>query len=462
MAYRPTILVVDDEENMRESLKDILEEDNYSVEMAENGVAALEAIESQEISVVITDARMPEMDGFELLRKTKHAKPDLPVIMITAYATPKLAVEAMKQGAEDYVSKPFDPDEILIKIKSILRHNKLLAENIRLKGTLKKGFDISNIIGESAEINEVLDLIGKVAPAPSYVLIQGESGTGKELVAKAIHTQSPRRDEPFITVNCAAIPETLLESELFGYRKGAFTDAHKDKKGRFEEADGGTLFLDEIGDMAMALQAKILRVLQEKTFRKIGDEQTTEADVRVIAATNKDLIEAIKEGSFREDLYFRINVINISLPPLRNRKSDIPLLIRHFIQRYNLSMGKQVNRVTEDAVNFMKNYAWPGNIRELENLVERLIILCPEDYIDLDHVKKNMLMLGDSPKGIDGFIEQYPDFKEAVDAFQRLVIERALDKAGGHTQRAADLLKISRPALRYQMKKLGIAGSDEI
>jgi DNA-binding NtrC family response regulator len=461
MAYRPTILVVDDEENMRESLKDILEEDNYDVELAENGVAALEKINSQEISVVITDTRMPEMDGFELLRKAKHDKPDLPVIMITAYATPKLAVEAMKQGAEDYVSKPFDPDEILITIKKILKHDNLVKENIRLKDTIKRGFDISNIIGESDEINEVLDMIGKVAPAPSYVLIQGESGTGKELVAKAIHTQSPRRDDPFVTVNCAAIPETLLESELFGFRKGAFTDAHKDKKGRFEEADGGTLFLDEIGDMAMPLQAKILRVLQERTFRKIGDEKQTEADVRVIAATNKNLIEAIKDGSFREDLYFRINVINISLPPLRGRKSDIPLLIRHFIQRYNLSMGKQVNRVTEDAVDFMKGYAWPGNIRELENLVERLIILCPEDYIDLDQVKKNLLVLGDSPKGIDGFIEKYPDFKEAVDAFQRLVIEKALENASGHTQKAAELLSISRHALRYQMNKLGIAGSDE-
>jgi len=461
MANTPLILVVDDEENMRESLKDILVEDNYDVEVSESGANALDKVQKLDVSVVITDARMPEMDGFELLRAIKKDWPELPVIMITAYATPKLAVEAMKQGAADYVSKPFDPDEILLTIKKILKHESIVKENIQLKDQLKQKFDIANIIGDSQEIRKVLDIIEKVAPAPSNVLIQGESGTGKELAAKAIHFLSKRRDKPFVTVNCAAIPETLLESELFGYRKGAFTDAHKDKKGRFEEADKGTLFLDEIGDMAMALQAKILRVLQEKTFRKIGDEKPSEVDVRVIAATNKDLVECIREGRFREDLYFRINVINIHIPPLRNRKTDIPLLVQNFIQRYNLSMGKQVNRVTSDALEFLKTYSWPGNIRELENLIERLIILCPDDFIDLEQVKKNLFAMDDSPKGINGFIEQHGSFKDSVDAFQRLVIERAMEKADGHTQKAADLLQISRHALRYQMNKLGIAGSDD-
>ncbi len=456
-----TVLVVDDELNMRESLKDILELEKYRVLVSDCGDNALEKVREKDISIVITDARMPGMNGFELLREIKKVKPDLPVIMITAYATPRLAVEAMKQGATDYVSKPFDPDEILIIVKKIVDHQRLIHENIQLKGRLAKDFDIANIIGESRQIKEITELIRKVAPAPSNVLIEGESGTGKELVAKALHFLSERKHKPFVTVNCAAIPETLLESELFGYKKGAFTDAHKDKKGRFEEADGGTLFLDEIGDMPMSLQAKILRVIQDKEFRKIGDEKSTVVDTRIIAATNKDIADAIREGNFRKDLYFRINVININIPLLRDRREDIPLLIEHFMRRYNTAMGKQVRSIDTEAVEFLQKYAWPGNIRELENLIERLIILCPHDVINLDQVKKNILVTYEKQDGLEKFLDGETGFKEAVDEFQKLIIKNAIEKANGQIQKAADLLGISRHALRYQMNKLGIATHEQ-
>jgi DNA-binding NtrC family response regulator len=449
------ILVVDDEVNMRESLRDILAEEGYEVALADEGRSALQALD-ENVLLVITDAKMPGMDGFELLREIRKRLPNLPVVMITAYGTMQLAVEAMRAGAYDYITKPFDPEQILHDVRNILDHARKTKENVRLKERLAQEFDVSQIVGHSAQMNEILEVVRRVASTPSSVLIFGQSGTGKELVAKALHYLGDRASQPFVVVNCAAIPDTLLESELFGHKKGAFTDAVADKKGRFEEADGGTIFLDEIGDMSLSLQSKMLRVLQEREFTRIGETKTRHVNVRVLAATNKNLGEAIRKGEFREDLYFRINVINIRLPSLRERREDIPLLVEHFIQRYNYSIGKRITGIEDKALEILMDYPWPGNIRELENLIERAVIFSSSDILDADTISQNLLQWHRPAGDLEGFFDRHGDYRDAVQAFEKELIKRAFEWSKGHFSRAAKHLGLSRHALRYQITKLGL------
>ena len=458
------ILVVDNERNIRETLRTILEEEGYDVLLAADGEQALHSCDGS-VNIVITDEKMPNMTGTELLRELKKRYPDLPVIMITAFDSSRVAVEAMKAGAADYFSKPVDPERILIVVQKIVDHQRLLQENIRLRGQLEGRFDIRSIVGHSKPIREIIDLVTTVAKTSSSVLVEGQSGTGKELIARALHYLGPRRNQPFVTVNCAAIPETLLEAELFGYRKGSFTDAIRDKKGRFEDAHGGTLFLDEIGDMTLALQAKMLRVLQQKEFTKIGDERPIRVDVRIIAATNKNLADEIRAGRFREDLFYRINVINIKVPSLTERREDIPLLVAHFLRRFNFEMGRNIQGLSDEAMQQLLSHSWPGNVRELENVLERAIILTKGHTIEADTIRKS---LGSSPlheHALDGFVESYFEqpntYTTAVEDFERTLIRRALQRSGGALSKAATDLNISRHALRYQMQKLGMLESPE-
>jgi DNA-binding NtrC family response regulator len=453
------ILVVDDEANMRASLRDILAAEGYDVRLAAEGQAALEAFDDS-IRLVITDMKMPGMNGFELLNELHRRDPDLPVVMITAYGTMELAIQAMRSGAYDYITKPFDPEQILHDVLHIVDHYRKTKENIRLKRRLAQEFDVSEIVGQSTQINEILDVVRRVASTPSSVLIFGQSGTGKELVAKALHYLGERASNPFVTVNCAAIPDTLLESELFGHKKGSFTDAVADKKGRFEEADGGTIFLDEIGDMSLPLQSKILRVLQEREFTPIGETKSRRVNVRIVTATNRDLGEAIQKGEFREDLYFRINVISIRMPPLRERREDIPLLVEHFIRRYNYSIGKRIREITDDALEILMDYHWPGNIRELENLIERAVIFANGDTLDAQTIRQNMVHWERPVQGIEALLERHGNYKEAVEAFERELIKRAFEWSKGHFSQAAKHLGLSRHALRYQMSKLDLQADE--
>ena len=449
------ILVVDDEANMRDSLREILGEEGYECVLAGDGISALNAFD-ETVRLVITDAKMPGMDGFELIKELHERDPDLPVVMITAYGSMELAVKAMRSGAYDYVTKPFDPERILHDVRHIVDHYRKTKENIRLKRRLAEEFNVSQIVGESPQIKEILAVVRRVASTPSSVLIVGQSGTGKELIAKALHYLGDRASQPFVVVNCAAIPDTLLESELFGHKKGAFTDAIADKKGRFEEADGGTIFLDEIGDMSLPLQSKMLRVLQEREFTRIGETKTRRVNVRIVTATNKNLGEVIQKGEFREDLYFRINVINVRIPSLRERRSDIPLLVDHFIKRYNYSIGKKIKGISPEAMAILMSYHWPGNIRELENLIERAVIFANSDILDAGLIKQNLLHWQRPTGGVEAFLDQYGNYKDAVDAFERELIKRAFDSSKGHFSNAAKHLGLSRHALRYQMSKLGL------
>jgi DNA-binding NtrC family response regulator len=456
---KPRILVVDDEANMRASLRDILNTEGYEVVLAAEGRAALNAFD-ETILLVITDMKMPGMDGFELLRELHQRDPDLPIVMITAFGTMELAVEAMRAGAYDYILKPFEPDQILHDVRNIVDHYRKTKENIRLKRRLAQEFDVSQIVGTSAQVREILDVVRRVASTPSSVLISGQSGTGKELVARALHYLGDRASQPFVVVNCAAIPDTLLESELFGHKRGAFTDAVADKKGRFEEADGGTIFLDEIGDMSLSLQSKILRVIQEREFTRIGETKPRRVNVRIVTATNKNLAQAIQNGEFREDLYFRINVISIRMPPLRERRDDIPLLVKHFIRQYNYSIGKRIRGISDEAIKILMEYHWPGNIRELENLIERAVIFADGDVLDAETVKQNLLHWQRPVRGIEGFLEQHGNYKAAVEAFERELIKEAFDSSKGHFSNAAKFLGLSRHALRYQMSKLGLQAGE--
>lgn len=449
------ILVVDDEANMRESLREILGAEGYDVVLAEEGRAALKAFDDS-ILLVITDAKMPGMDGFELIEQLHGRAPDLPVVMITAYGTMELAIKAMRAGAYDYITKPFNPEQILHDVHNIVDHYRKTKENIRLKKRLAQEFDIVEIVGESPQIRNILDVVKRVASTPSSVLIFGQSGTGKELIAKALHYLGDRASQPFVIVNCAAIPDTLLESELFGHKKGAFTDAVADKKGRFEEADGGTIFLDEIGDMSLPLQSKILRVLQEREFTRIGETKTQRVNIRIVTATNKDLAEAIQKGEFREDLYFRINVISIRMPSLRERLDDIPMLVEHFIRQYNYSIGKKITGISDEALGLLMDYHWPGNIRELENLIERSVIFANGEVLEAETIRENLLHWQRPSGDLEGFLDHHGDYKGAVDAFECELIKRAFEQSKGHFSNAAKKLGLSRHALRYQMSKLGL------
>ena len=463
---RKQILVVDDEINLRRVLSALLERDGYEVHTAEDGAAALELMDDHHIDLVVTDLRMPRVDGMELLRRIVARDQEVPVVMITAHGTVDNAVEALKTGAFDYITKPFDRDEVRTIIAKALRTRALAAEEAtRIAPGAAEGIRYG-IIGRSLSIQDLYAVLDRVADTPSSVLITGESGTGKELVARALHESSSRRERPFIKVNCAAIPKDLMESELFGYERGAFTGAVGSKPGRFELAHGGTLFLDEIGTIPVEMQVKLLRALQESEFERVGGIKTLRVDVRVVAATNSDLKKEITAGTFREDLYYRLNVVPIRLPPLRERAEDVPLLVTHFLSKLNERLGKQISSVSSEAEGLLRAYPWHGNIRELENVMERAVLFCDTTEVaagDLPMEVRNTepgptlpvptATLAAPLSGSDGLKEQV---KAAMSRLERELIVKALRQTGGNVTHAARLLKISRKGLQLKMKELGL------
>ena len=450
-----SVLIVDDEVGARESLKMILKND-YEVFLAKDAEEAFSQIKDHCPDVILLDIILPDLDGLKVLERIKQNDPDIIVIMITATKTVKTAVEAMKLGAYDYVTKPFDIDELRLIITRSLSTKALEQEVKYRREEMDKSFDFGNIIGKSKVMKDIFKVVKQIADSKSTVLIMGESGTGKELVSRAVHYNSNRKSYPFVTINCAAIPETLIESELFGHEKGAFTNAIERKLGRFEVAHQGTLFLDEIGELSLTTQAKILRFLEEKEFNRVGGSKTIKVDVRLITATNKDLNQLIKKGSFREDLYYRINVVPIVIPPLRERKEDIPILIDHFINKFNVENNKNVRGINKEALEFLIQYEWPGNVRELENLIERVIALTSNEYIQVNELPFSFKNI---PK-INGLKESVLDgkvsFLQAEEEFEREVILDALKKTNYVQSHAADILGISRRILKYKMDKLGI------
>ncbi|RKY57879.1 MAG: hypothetical protein DRP94_07780 [Candidatus Latescibacterota bacterium] len=437
------ILVVDDDPLMLDFLKEALLRQGYKVDTAEDGEEALRKVEEEGYDLVITDVRMPGVDGMTVLESVKRDFADTEVVVITAYGTIRNAVEAMKMGAYDYLTKPFSVEEVEVVVQRALERKRLISENIRLKRELEKVQGLRTLVGQSPAMRKVLEMIEMVAPTKATVLIQGESGTGKELVADAIHRLSPRKNGPFVKVNCAAIPESLVESELFGHEKGAFTHAVKRSRGRFEMADGGTLLLDEIGEITPAVQAKLLRVLQDGTFQRVGGEGTLKVDVRVIATTNRDLWKAVQEGKFREDLYYRLQVVPIYIPPLRERKEDIPLLVQHFLKMYGEREGKEGLTVSEKAMDILMDYDWPGNIRELENAVERAVILAKGKVL-----KPENFFVGTT------FREREPHGGATTLAeMERRLILRTLREEGGNRTRTAQRLGISVRTLRNKLRQ---------
>jgi two-component system response regulator AtoC len=447
------VLVVDDEESFRHMLSVILEKEGYEVDTAKDGEQALEKMESGLFDEVLCDIRMPRMDGIEFLRRAKEVQSESTIIMMSAYGTLDTAVEAMKLGAYDYISKPFKPDEIILTLKKAEEREKLRKENVYLRKEVRKEYNFSNIISKNEKMGEIFDTIGKVARYKSTILIMGESGTGKELVAKAIHFNSDRSRSPFIAVNCGAIPENLLESELFGHVKGSFTDAVRTKKGLFEEAHSGTLFLDEIGELPLSLQVKLLRVLQDGEIRRIGDSRSIKIDVRIIAATVKDLEKAVRDGSFRDDLYYRLNVLPLRLPPLCDRKEDIPLLAEHFIAKFSESLGKGTKGITPEAYKVLLRYSWPGNVRELENVVERGLVLTDTELIDVENLPPEIQ--GANENSAFAQIDEY-SIKKATRILEKELIRKALRKTGGNHTHASRILEISHRTLLYKIKEYGI------
>jgi two-component system response regulator PilR (NtrC family) len=445
------ILVVDDEQSLRDFLAIMLKKEGHDVVTAENGTHALKAIQAEIFDLVISDVKMPGIDGIGVLKTTKEISPETVVIMITAYATAETAVEAMKLGASDYIIKPFKVDELKLIINNSLEKRHLRKENILLKREIKSKAGFENFIGKSEAMQKVFTLIRQVAETNSTVLITGESGTGKELVARAVHFNSPRKDGPFVTVNCGALPETLLESELFGYMKGAFTGAASNKQGLFEAAHGGTIFLDEISATSSALQIKLLRVLQEREFMRVGGTAEIKVDVHIIAASNKDLLSEVAKGAFREDLFYRLNVIPIHLPPLRERKDDIPLLVDFFLKK--LLAGREPKKITPEAMNALIGFRWPGNVRELENTVERLTILCSGDTIRLEHIPDG-LKSTDAAELISSDIpDEGLDLEAMLENAEKKLLRRALEKSGGVKTEAAKLLKLSFRSFRHRLQK---------
>jgi len=444
MTKKPRILVVDDEAAVRESLNDWLMEDDYEVGLAASGEDAVSMAQENSWDVILLDLKMPGMDGLETLKRLKKMMPEAEVLMMTAFATIDTAVQAMKEGAFDYLVKPFDPDEIEMHIKKIVEHKELVLENILLRQKLEEKYQYGEIIGKSGAMQEVFELITRIAPTDSTVLITGESGTGKELIAQAIHGNSNRCYMPFIAVSCGALPDSLLESELFGYEKGAFTGAEHTKRGRFEMADKGTIFLDEIGDISLKTQVDLLRVLQQKEFRRLGGEDVIKVDVRILAATNRDLQKAIRENRFREDLYYRLNVISIHVPPLTERKEDIPLLVDTFIRRYCLEMNKEEVKIAPTALKLLLDYDWPGNVRELENVIERALVIGQGKEIAADDLPFSRKELGP---------EKFP---KSLKIMEQMHIERILEETDWNISRAARELDIDRQTLYNKIEKYKI------
>ncbi|MCU0559954.1 MAG: sigma-54 dependent transcriptional regulator [Desulfobacterales bacterium] len=452
-----TILVVDDEKNYLLVLSALLEEEGYEVLTALSGPEAIEIQKASDIDLVLTDMKMPTMDGIDLLERIKACDPDVPVIIMTAHGTVDKAVEAMQKGAYTYILKPFDNDRLILYVQKAMALFQVVKENRRLRSVVESQYRFGNIIGKSKAMRDVFDTIQKVAPSNASVLIEGESGTGKELVAKAIHFNSPRRDLPFVAVNCSALAEGLLESELFGHEKGAFTGAVASKKGRFELAHGGTLFLDEIGELSANLQVKLLRVLQEKVFERVGGVRPITVDIRVIAATNKHLKEEMQAGRFREDLYYRLDVVHIIIPPLRERGEDIRLLVDHFIAKYagERKLSAPVKGVTQEVDRLFYEYTWPGNVRELENVIERAMILCPTDIISDRDLPKGFRSSIDNALHLDG-IPASAGLYETLEMVEKQMIQRALRMADHVQAHAADLLGIAKSGLSQKIKKYNL------
>lgn len=441
------ILVVDDEEIMRESLTDWLKEDGYEVVAVEDGIKGLEQAKSGQWNVMLVDLKMPKMDGLQVLKEIKRLQLDIPVIIITAYATVDTAVAAIKEGAYDYIVKPFHPEEVGLIIKKIIERQNLIKENIILRKELSKRYQFQDIIGKSAKMQAVFELIKTIAPTRSTVLIEGESGTGKELVARAIHETSLRCDCPFIALACGALPQSLLEAELFGYEKGAFTGAVTQKKGKIEIADGGTLFLDEIGDIDLKTQVDLLRFLQEREFRRLGGTDTIKVDVRIIAATNRNLKQLVAEGKFRDDLYYRLNVFTITLPPLRERKEDIPLLVTHFIEKFKVETNKNVDGISENAMQILMDYDWPGNVRQLENAIEYAFIVTKDNTIKPENLPK----LTEKNPSL-----QTADTKQSLEQIEKQHIINVLNQTNKNISKAAEILGINRATLYRKIKEYNI------
>jgi len=447
------ILVVDDEQAQREALAGFLKKQGYHIHVAASGKQALEIIRENAVDLVLTDLRMPDLDGAKVLQRTKEINPEIEVIVMTAFGSIEGATQAMKDGATDFVTKPIDLEQLELTIAKTLERKQLASENRRLRELVGERLQFGAIITTSSAMEQALSVASRAAGSKATILITGESGTGKELVAKAIHLASPRADEPFVAVNMAALPENLVESELFGHEKGAFTGADKARKGRFEMANGGTLFIDEVGDVPASTQVKLLRVLQGQEFERLGSSQPIKVDVRVIAATNRPLEEMIKTGQFREDLYYRLNVVKIHLPPLRERRADIPLLAQHFIRRFAKLNDKSISGISKEAMDLLIKYALPGNVRELENIVEQAVVLAREE----------MLTTFDLPTHLHGTASESAEaskssgsFQQRVEAFEKDIIRQALREANGVQTKAAALLGMTERHLRYKLQKYGM------
>ena len=452
------ILVADDEQSMREFLDIMLKKEGYKVSLASNGEEVLKLIDKDLFDLILLDIRMPRLDGIGVLKKIKTASPETIVIMITAYASADTAIKAMKEGAYDYITKPFKVDEIKLIIKNALEKKNLQKENLLLKQVVRDRYRFGSIIGQSSKMLALYDLLEKIAPTKTNILITGESGTGKELAAKAIHYNSSRKDKPFVTLNCGAIPESLIESELFGHMKGAFTDAITTKKGLFEMADEGTIFLDEISELPLLMQVKLLRVLQDKEFKRVGGTEDIRVDVRIISATNKDLEETVKEKRFREDLFYRLNVIQVKMPPLRDRKEDIPILTAHFLKKFSEELNKNILKVSPEALTMLLNYEYPGNVRELQNIIERAVALGNGNELTPQHLssyldeqiqgKRSAIDLDIPPDGID--------LEKVIEEIERALLLKALGRTKGIKKKAAELLRINFRSMRYRLEKYGL------
>lgn len=461
------ILVVDDEESIREFLEIMLKKEGYEITLAEDGQKAKDLLAKKSFDMIISDLQMPHVTGIELLKHVKESYPDIVFMLITAFGTTETAVEAMKMGAYDYLTKPFKIDEVRLNIQNALRSRNLEVENRSLKKELVKEYSFQNMIGNSQAMHIIFDMVKRVSQTPTNVLITGESGTGKEVVAKAIHYNGPLKDRPFVTVNCGAIPENLMESEMFGHKKGSFTGAVADKSGLFEVADGGTLFLDEVGELPLTIQVKLLRAIQERVIRRVGATEDHKVEVRIIAATNRNLEEMVQKGGFRQDLFYRLNVINIKTPGLRERRDDIPLLANHFLKKYNERLNKNIGGISAEAMEILKKYDYPGNVRELENLIERTVALeggatiLPESLPPMVNTSsgRKMASSNEIEIGDDGV-----DLDKVMGQIEKELLIKAIHSAGGVKKRAAKLLHISFRSMRYRIEKynLGVVGDDEL
>lgn len=453
-----TILIADDDDSLRRVLEFQLREGGYEVLTAADGLAALELFTGAEVDCLLTDLRMPGLSGLELIRRASAIASETPVIVITAYGDVETAVEAMRAGAFDYVTKPFNREEILLTVEKALVFGQAISENRRLRRLVHDRFRLENVIGSSERMRRVLDVVERVARSDVTVLVTGESGTGKELIARGIHFSGPRAERPFVALNCAAIPETLIESELFGHKRGSFTGAIADSKGKFEEASGGTLFLDEVSAMPPVLQPKLLRVLQEQEIVRLGESTPRKVNVRIVAATNRDLQTMITDGAFREDLYFRLAVVPIGLPPLRERREDIPLLAEHFLKRACERHKLGELQLEREVFAALSSYSWPGNVRELENTVERMSVLAPGNTITLEDLPENIRQ---PPNYVANVLLELPPDGLSIEQVEREIIRQALEMHGGNQTRAALYLDITRSALIYRMQKYGLAPSSE-